>query len=121
MQRPCRPTRWPWRDPERLSLSLHPSVELFASPYPAVRIWQAHQPGATKGAPTGAGPDHALVARAPDFAVIVASVDAGTHRVLARLSAGATLGEAALKDDPTPALTLLLRHGLIAAITGDAT
>jgi hypothetical protein len=107
--------------PERLRFTLHPSVELFASPYPAVRIWQAHQAGATPGATPGAGPDHALVARSYDFTVMVASFDAGTHSVLSHLSAGATLGEAAGEDDPTPALTLLLRHGLIAAITGDAT
>jgi hypothetical protein len=107
-------------DPERLRLALHPSVELFTSPYPAVRIWQAHQPGAAPGAPLGAGPDHALIARAVDFAVIVAPVDAATHRVLSHLLAGTLLGEAAHEDDPTPALTLLLRHGLIAAITGDA-
>jgi hypothetical protein len=107
--------------PEQLRLALHPSAELFASPHPAVRIWQAHQPGAVPGGPVGAGPDHALVARAPGFVVIVAQVDAATHRVLSRLSAGIPLGEAAGEDDPTAALALLVRHGLIAAIdTGDA-
>jgi hypothetical protein len=104
-------------DPERLRLTLHPSVALFASPHPAVRIWEAHQPGAVPGTPIGAGPDHALVARRPDFAVIVASVDPATHRVIARMSAGLALPEAAGGDDPTAALTLLLRHGLIAAVT----
>jgi hypothetical protein len=108
-------------DPERLRVRLHPSVALFASPHPAVRIWDAHQPGAAPGAPIGTGPDHALVARQPDFAVIVAPVDPATHRVIARLSAGLPLGQAAGEDDPTAALTLLLRHGLIAAIaTGEA-
>jgi hypothetical protein len=107
-------------DPERLRLTLHPSVALFASPHPAVRIWEAHQPGAVPGTPIGAGPDHALVARRPDFAVIVASVDPATHRVIARMSAGLALPEAAGGDDPTAALTLLLRHGLIAAVaTGE--
>jgi hypothetical protein len=105
--------------PERLRLTLHPSVELFASPHPAVRIWQAHQPGATPG-PLAPGADHALVARRPDFAVTVDLIDPGTHRVLAALAAGRPLGEAAAEDDPTPALALLVRHGLIAAIeTGD--
>jgi hypothetical protein len=108
-------------DPERLHMTLHPSVALFASPYPAVRIWEAHQPGAVPGTPTGPGPDHALVARQPDFAVIVARVDPATLRVIARISGGLLLGEAAGEDDPTAALTLLLRHGLITAIaTGDA-
>jgi hypothetical protein len=49
--------------------------------------------------------------------VIVASVDPATHRVIARMSAGLALPEAAGGDDPTAALTLLLRHGLIAAVT----
>lgn len=107
--------------PERLRLVLHPSVELFSSAYPAVRIWDAHQPGAVPGTPVGAGSDLALIARASDFSVMVSSVDAGTHRVLSRLSAGLPLGEAAGDDDPTAALALLLRDGLIVAIaTGDA-
>jgi hypothetical protein len=107
-------------DPERLRLTLHPSVALFTSPHPAVRIWEAHQSGAVPGTPIGAGPDHALVARRPDFAVLVASVDPATHRVIARISAGLALPEAAGGDDPTAALTLLLRHGLIAAVaTGE--
>jgi hypothetical protein len=107
--------------PERLRLMLHPSVELFASPYPAVRIWQAHQPGATALTPAVSGADHALVARGQDHGVLVATVDAATHHVLALLSAGRPLGEAAGEGDPTTALALLLRHGLIAAITeGDA-
>ena len=53
-----RPRRWPWRIPNGSASTLHPSVELFASPHPAVRIWDAHQPGAVPGAPVGAGPDH---------------------------------------------------------------
>jgi hypothetical protein len=107
-------------DPERLRLALHPSVALFASPYPALRIWQAHQPGAVPGAPIGTGPDHALIARRPDFAVIVERLEPDTHGVLAALAAGLPLGRAAAETDPTAALTLLLRHGLITAIeTGD--
>jgi len=107
-------------DPERLRLVLHPSVELFASPHPAVRIWQAHQPDAVPGAPPGAGPDRALIARRQDFAVIVEPLDPGTEGVLAALAGGAPLGLAAAQTDPTAALTLLVRHGLIAAFdTGD--
>jgi hypothetical protein len=102
-------------EPERIRLRLHPSVEFFASPHPAVRIWAAHQPGAAAFAPA-AGPDHALVARRPDFAVVVEPLDAGTHDVLSALAAGLPLGQAAEDIDPTAALTLLLRHGLITAI-----
>jgi hypothetical protein len=104
---------------EALRLVLHPSVELYASAHPALSIWQAHQPGAVRG-PLPPGPEFALVGRAPDFAVIVAPLDAGTHAVLAALAGGAPLGHAALHADPTPALALLLRHGLIThATTGD--
>lgn len=99
-------------DPERLRLRLHPSATVFTSRHPAVQIWQAHQPGAALGR-LGAGPDHALIARLPDFAVLVTPVDPGTHAVLAALIAGAPLGRAAQHADPTAALTLLLRHGLI--------
>ena len=98
--------------PEALRLMLHPSVTLFASPMPVVQIWRAHQAD-TPHAPITAGPDHALIARRPDFSVMVAPLDAGTHAVLTALRSGETLGAAATHADPTPALTLLLRHGLI--------
>ena len=105
--------------PEALRLILHPSVELFATPHPAVAIWQAHQPGAPR-APLPPGPEHALIGRRPDHAVIVERIGPGTHSVLARLADGAPLGLAAADTCPTEALTLLLRHGLIvAATTGD--
>lgn len=105
---------------ETLHLRLHPSVELYTSRHPAVGIWQAHQPGAERR-PLGPGPEHALIGRCPDFSVIVAPVDAGTHAVIAALAAGAPLGLAAAQTDPTAALTLLLRHGLIVdAKAGDA-
>ncbi|NNU81800.1 DUF2063 domain-containing protein [Halovulum dunhuangense] len=107
-------------EPETLRLALHPSVALPAFRHPAVRIWQAHQPGAGP-APIAPGPDHALIARAPDLSVIVAPLAPDTHAVLTALAAGAPLGDAAAHGDPTPALTLLLRHGLITGTThGDA-
>lgn len=100
--------------PEALRLMLHPSVTLFASPMPVVQIWRAHQADAPH-APITAGPDHALIARRPDFSVMVAPLDAGSHAVLTALCSGETLGAAATHADPTPALTILLRHGLITA------
>ncbi len=102
-------------DLEALHLVLHPSVTLFASPHPAVRIWQAHQDGARPSGPVGPGPDHALIARDPGLAVIVEPLDPGSHAVLAALAGGQPLGQAAALADPTAALTLLIRHGLIAA------
>ena len=106
-------------DLARLRVRLHPSVRMFASPHPALAIWKRHQPG-TEATPLTAGPSHALIGRERDFTVIVAAIDAGTHGVLTDLAAGAPLGQAALHADPTTALTLLLRHGLITALqTGD--
>lgn len=99
-------------DLEQLELALHPSVALYSSRYPAVQIWQAHQADVPRS-PLGAGPDHAVIARKPDFAVVVERIDPGTQAVLAALIAGAPLGRAASHADPTAALTLLIRHGLI--------
>lgn len=109
-------------DPAQLRFVLHPSVELFTSPYPSVQIWAAHQAGKTPKGPFGKGPDHALIARQPDFTVIVETLDAETYAVLGALLGAQTLGDAATVSDPTRALTLLIRHGLITAIeTGDPT
>ena len=106
-------------DPAALRLRLHPSVALYRSHHPAVSIWQAHQPGADRK-PLPLGPEQALIGRQPDFAVVVVPVDAGTHVVLRALSAGETLGRVAAQADPTAALALLLRHGLITAtLTGE--
>ena len=107
-------------DPGALSLGLHPSVALFRADLPAVQIWCAHQLGGRRG-PLRPGPDHALIARAPDFTVIVAPIDAGTFATLAALRSGAPLAQAAEHADPTPALALLLRHCLITAIHKAAT
>lgn len=97
---------------EVMRMTLHPSVSLFFSSMPTVQIWQSHQINAGF-APLGPGPDHALIARQQDFTVMVERVDAGTFAVLSALHDGETLGMAAKKSDPTPALTLLLRHRLI--------
>ncbi|SUZ33746.1 hypothetical protein ROE7235_03520 [Roseibaca ekhonensis] len=99
-------------DLEALKVSLHPSVSLFHAQYPALQIWQAHQPD-TARKPIAAGPDYALIARQPDFTVIVEALDPDTYAVLCDLRDGKLLGQAARKADPTTALALLLRHGLI--------
>lgn len=105
-------------DPGRLRLSLHPSVRLVASPHPALQIWQGHQPGARPG-PLAPGPDHALIARALDFAVQVTAIDAGDHAVLSAVLRGQSLGQAATLADPTHALTLLLCQGLITDVKSE--
>jgi hypothetical protein len=104
-------------DPSGLRLRLAPSVAAFASVHPAVPIWAAQQPGAAQG-PIPPGPSWALIARRPDFAVQVEPLDAQEHATLAALQSGAPLGRAAV-GDPTRLMTLLLTHGLIAAITPD--
>jgi hypothetical protein len=116
---PLAPAALAGPDPATLRLALHLSVTLFRSDHPVVSIWAAHQPGAARG-PLPPGPEHALIARQPDFAVLVAPLDPGTHAVLHALAAGAPLALAAAHSDPTQALTMLLRHGLIVDIlSGD--
>ncbi len=114
---PVDPQRLAGADPETLCLRLHPSVQLFASSHPAVSIWAANQPGAVPAPVRARGPEQALIARAPGFAVIVEPTDPATHAVLAALAAGQPLGRAAAQADPTPALALLIRHALITHLT----
>jgi hypothetical protein len=97
---------------EALHLRLHPSAHLFKSATPAVQIWRSQQPNAVRATLT-AGPDHALIARRPDFAVVVEPLDSGSFAVLSSLAFGQSLGTAASHADPTPALTTLLTHSLI--------
>ncbi len=114
---PVAPAALATADPETLRLRLHPSVELFVTPHPAVSIWAAQHPGSARATVKADGPEQALIARRPDFAVVVEPLDAATHAVLAALAGGAPLARAAAGTDPTAALALLIRHGLIAALT----
>ncbi|TVQ41071.1 MAG: DUF2063 domain-containing protein [Geminicoccaceae bacterium] len=107
-------------DPATLRLDLHPSVEAFTSDHAAVSIWTAHQAATPPGPLRAAGAECALIGRRPDHTVIVEPIDTGTHDVLCALVAATPLGVAAERGDPTTALTLLLRHGLIVgAATGE--
>lgn len=101
-------------DPERLVLRLAPSVHAFTARHPALAIWRQNQPGAAP-APLPPGPEYALIARDPGLAVIMEPLDAGGHATLCALLAGRPLSEAAT-GDPTPLLTLLIRHQLITEI-----
>lgn len=111
---PVAPDALALADPGSLRFVLHPSVTLFASRFPAVQIWQAHQSGPPRALVTS-GSDHALVARQSDLSVVVEPVEQGTYAVLETLQAGATLYQAHRQADTTTALTLLLRHRLIIA------
>lgn len=101
--------------PERLRLRLAPCVMAFEARFPAVSIWQANQPGAPSR-PLPPGPQYALIARTPDFALVTEPLTPAMHRVLLALLAGQPFALAAGEEDPTPLLVLLLRHGLIAEI-----
>lgn len=96
-----------------LRLRLAPSVSPFASAHPAVAIWAQQRPDAALG-PLPPGPSWALVARRPDHALVTIPLSGADHAVLVTLGQGARLG--AVPADPTQVLTLLLTHGLIAAI-----
>lgn len=100
-------------DPGRLILRLAPSVQAFAAASPAVSLWRQNQPGATP-APLPTGPEHALIARTPGLAVTVEPLSRDSHALLCALLNGQPLAEAT--TDPTPLLTLLIRHQLIAEI-----
>ena len=100
--------------PERLRLGLAPSVQAFRAGHPAVSLWRLNQPGAQPFV-LPKGPEYALIARTPGFAVVVEPLDAARHAVLVALLEGVPLAEAA-SADPTPLLALLIRHHLIAEI-----
>lgn len=104
--------------PDTLRLVLAPSVSAFASRWPALTIWAANQPGAAPVSVLPDGPQYALVARTPGFAVLTEPIDADSHALLSGLQAGRSLAEAATSD-PTPLLALLIRNRLIAALDGD--
>ena len=101
-------------DPARLQLTLAPSVHAFAAQHPAVSLWHQNQPGA-RPAPLPKGPQYALIARTPGFAVTVEPLAQGQHTILTSLLRGRPFATAAITD-PTPLLALLIRHQLIAQI-----
>jgi hypothetical protein len=113
---PIDPARLAAADPAALCLTLHPSVAILSSPWAVLSIWAANQPGQSPAHIDATRPEQALIARTPAFDIITAPLDPASARILAALAAGQPLGRSAATDDPTPALTLLLRHGLITAI-----
>lgn len=101
--------------PERLRLTLHPSVQLLEMAHAGASIWAAQQPGGT-GQPRHWGPECALIARDPQHQVICQPIGADWHRFFTALASGQTLivaSAAAGTTDVAPALALLLRHGLM--------
>jgi hypothetical protein len=114
--------------PDR-QLTLHPSLQLFSSPYAVVSIWAAHQGEGELAAPQQIQQQLAtLVLDTPQQALLLRTgltvdlipVDAGTHGFIAGLHRGLTLGEAMAQAsqqhagfEVTPALMVLIQHGAV--------
>lgn len=100
---------------------LHPSLHLLRSPCAVVSLWAAHQPGfgiALESVKLDQ-PESALVFRS-DQDVMVLQADAGltalTAGLLANVAFGAAIDQAFSADptfDPSQAMAVLIRHGLL--------
>jgi hypothetical protein len=71
---------------------LHPSVDLVASRFPVLSIWEVNQATAVKPV-THWGPEAALIAR-PFLEVETRLIGAGTAKFLTALQGGSTIAEA---------------------------
>jgi hypothetical protein len=116
---PIDPAHLASADPDRICLTLHPSVILLRLTYPAVAIWARNQPGGDAIA-IPSGPQTALVLRDAAFAVHVRALGPGDTALIAALLDGQTLASAALlargaqpDHDPHPLLVDLMRAGAI--------
>jgi len=91
---PATPDLFANADPADLVLALHPSVCVLALAHAAVAIWASNQPGALPGAIVH-GPETALIFRDRFFNVPVKAIAAGDAAMIAALSDGRPLLEAA--------------------------
>lgn len=121
---PVDPARIAGADPDRLRLELHPSVTVLHLSHPAVSIWAKHQPGGAQ-TPIPAGPEIALILRAPSFQVPVTAISPGDAALITALQSGATLTDAAMlaaqtqpNHAPQPILLQLMRAGAIVGAGG---
>jgi hypothetical protein len=103
-------------------LHLHPSVQVIASAYPALTIWQTHQPGKIPGPLTDKTPECALILRNQVLDVMVHRITAADAAMIAGLQAGDTLFDAAAAaqrimpgHEPSALLTLLFQTGTLVA------
>lgn len=98
---------------EELRFEIHPSARLFASSYPALRIWQTNQPGYA-GDPLVSleeGGDLLLVIRR-DLEIEVERLSPGEFTLLYQLGQGRNMRyacESALAADPALCVTTVLR------------
>jgi hypothetical protein len=113
-------------DPAALCITLHPSLRLVASDYPAFTIWRMNQPGTTPQRITAPQPETTLVAR-PHEAVITLALSPGEAAFITALRADPHFADAAqaalgADDNCEPGLVLgrALALGLVSALTLDA-
>ncbi|PKO76406.1 MAG: DUF2063 domain-containing protein [Betaproteobacteria bacterium HGW-Betaproteobacteria-15] len=111
-------------DAERLPLlrwQPHPSLQLLRSPHAVVSLWAAHQPGSVIALESVqvAQPEAALVFRS-GLDVMVLQTDAGltalTASLLDNVAFGTAINQALSADpafDPSQAMAVLIRHGLL--------
>lgn len=109
-------------DPETLpeiSVTLHPSLQVIASPYAIVSLWAAHQDLLDITGVDPGTPETALVLR-DGLEVNLFQLDTGSHEFLTALMQGENLGGAMAAAqkfrpdfDPAELLTLLIRHQAI--------
>ncbi|MGE0745516.1 MAG: putative DNA-binding domain-containing protein [Rhodospirillales bacterium] len=101
-----------------LRFAPHPAARAFASPYPAVSIWDTNTHDTTVRAIAADG-EEAVVVR-PDDIVRIVSVPPGGAALLQALSAGGTLSDAAAAApgiDLATALGVLLQAGAFAGFS----
>lgn len=83
------PTRF-----EAARASLHPACTLFASTWPIIPLWQAHQDGSGVGFPQDMSqPSYGVIAR-PRWKTEVAALPASAHAALEALGSGDNFGAA---------------------------
>jgi hypothetical protein len=99
----------------------HPSLHLLRSPHAVVSLWAAHQPGSGIAIEDVdvASPESALIFRS-DLDVMVLQADAGltalTASLLDNVAFGSAIDQALSADpafDPSQAMAVLIRHGLL--------
>lgn len=117
--RPVDPSILAAADPDRVRLTLHPSVTLLALAHPAVSIWARNQPGG-ETLPLARAAQTALILRDATFQVPVRSIGPGDAILLRSLLSDVPLSVAAAAartveagHDPQPLLVSLMRAGAI--------
>ncbi|MFP4080465.1 MAG: DUF2063 domain-containing protein [Ectothiorhodospira sp.] len=125
---PMDPGQWAGVDPRdspRLRFTLHPSLEVLESPWPAREIWQTNRHDHPPRPVDASGPQITLVCR-PGLEVKVHPAPAGMHPLVRALACGAPLEAAATHAarvrpdmDLVACLRALLEAGGITGIRPD--